>query len=132
MDFGDLNDDQKIQNKLTNFKNVVNKIQHTLDLALTLNNYDSLCTRDKVNYDLFLSYSLNTLFWLYLRTKGVDPNKNDVKNELSRIREYMLKAKEVSSCFSNIAQAGLQCKYSDPFLLGLFYSASNIMTTYYV
>ncbi|KAG5896069.1 hypothetical protein JTB14_006858 [Gonioctena quinquepunctata] len=41
-----------------------------------------------------LTYSLNTLYWLYLRTKNEDPNKSDVKNQLNRIKEYMMKAKQ--------------------------------------
>lgn len=51
--------------------------------------------KEKVDYDLFMVYCLNTLYWLYLRTRGLDPNKNDVKSQLNRVKEYMMKAKQV-------------------------------------
>lgn len=95
MDFEDLNDDVQIKEKITQVHDSVNKIKQILNLAYKSNVQEQLNTMDKVNYDLFLSYTLNTLYWIYLRTKGIDPNKSDIKNELNRVRDYMIKAKKV-------------------------------------
>ncbi|KAF2885247.1 hypothetical protein ILUMI_20913 [Ignelater luminosus] len=94
MDFEDLKDDKEIQLKITNLHNSVDNIEKILDFALNSDVYEKLNTEDKVNYNLFMGYTLNTLFWLYLRTKGVDPNKSEVKDQLNRIRQYMVKSKE--------------------------------------
>lgn len=95
MDFGDLKDDTKIQEKIVNLHKSVNKIENTLEQVLNLDIRENLSTKEKVDYDLFMTYTLNTLYWLYLRTKGVDPNKNDVKVQLNRVKDYMVKAKQV-------------------------------------
>lgn len=93
MDFGDLINDTVIQEKLQHFHNNVDKIEDLLKVTLDKESYDKLETRDKVNYDLFMAYALNTLYWLYLRSKGIVPN-DDLKNQLNRIKQYMAKAKE--------------------------------------
>ncbi|CAH0552572.1 unnamed protein product [Brassicogethes aeneus] len=94
MDFGDLKDDEAIKKTLTNFDNGVNKIKDMLELAFESDVYDKLSTKEKVDYDLFITYSLNTLYWLLLRASGDDPNSTDIKNQLNRVKEYMVKAKE--------------------------------------
>ncbi|RZC37945.1 nuclear nucleic acid-binding protein C1D [Asbolus verrucosus] len=94
MDFGDISDDASIQEKLLNFHSSVEKIGKILELSADPNIYQKLTTKEKVDYDLFMAYTLNTLYWLYLRTKGEDPNKNDIKNQLNRIKQYMVKAKQ--------------------------------------
>ena len=42
---------------------------------------------------LALGYAVNALFFVYLKTQGVDPQTHPVKEELARIREYMKKLK---------------------------------------
>lgn len=94
IDFGDLENDKHIQEKLTNLHNSVEKIEIMLEKLRTADIYEQLSQKQKVDYDLFIAYTLNTLYWLYLRIKNEDPNKNDVKNQLNRVKEYMLKAKQ--------------------------------------
>lgn len=97
MDFGDLKDDKAFQTKLADLEDSIDKTKNVLDTVLNVEDISSLSARDRVTFDLFQCYCLNTLFWVYLRTKGIDPNKNEVKNELNRIKSYMVKAKEVST-----------------------------------
>ncbi|XP_018575751.1 nuclear nucleic acid-binding protein C1D-like [Anoplophora glabripennis] len=94
MDFGDLKDDKAIQEKLTNFQSSVKKIIQMLQLALSSDVYEKLSIKEKVEYDLFQAYTLSTLYWIYLRNKNEDPNKNDIKNQLNRIKDCMVKAKQ--------------------------------------
>lgn len=95
MDFGDLKGDKAIETKLADLQDSLDKTKKVLDTVLSVEDISSLSARDRVTFDLFQCYCLNTLFWVYLRTKGVDPNTNEVKNELNRIKSYMVKAKEV-------------------------------------
>lgn len=99
MHFGDLSDDKAIQEKLLNFHNSVEKIEKFLELASNSEIYEKLSTKEKIDFDLFMAYALNTLFWLYMKTKGEDPTKSEIKNQLSRVKEYMVKAKEVRNVF---------------------------------
>ncbi|XP_056630580.1 nuclear nucleic acid-binding protein C1D-like [Diorhabda sublineata] len=96
IDFGDLDNDKNIQEKLSNLHNSVEKIEIMLEKLRTADIYEQLSLKQKVDYDLFIAYTLNTLYWLYLRIKNEDPNKNDVKNQLNRVKEYMLKAKQAN------------------------------------
>ena len=95
IDFGDLRDDKLIQQKLTSFHNSVQKIGKIVELSSNPDLYEKLTTKEKVDFDLFMAYTLNTLFWLYMKTKGEDPNKSEIKNQLNRVKEYMVKAKDV-------------------------------------
>ncbi|KAK2824563.1 hypothetical protein Q5P01_021738 [Channa striata] len=42
------------------------------------------------------AYTLNSLFWMYLVTQGVNPREHGIKQELERIRTYMNKVKEIT------------------------------------
>lgn len=97
MDFGDLQDDEAVQEKLTNFQNSVKKVNEMLQLTLNSDVSERLSLKEKIEYDLFQAYTLSTLYWLYLRNRNEDPNKNDIKNQLNRIKDYMVKAKQVNS-----------------------------------
>lgn len=92
----DLEEDKVIAEKVENLRTSVQKIHDVLDQALKADT-SQFSLKDRVDFDLFLTYALNTLYWMYLRTKGQDPNSNDVKNQLSRIKEYMIKAKQVNT-----------------------------------
>ena len=95
MDFGELAADNDFTARVKNFHESVDKIGEYVKSACENDVYDKLSLDDKVKYDLFLSYSLNSLFWLYLRTQGEDPIKHSVKAEIDRIKGYNVKAKEV-------------------------------------
>ncbi|XP_050308910.1 nuclear nucleic acid-binding protein C1D [Anthonomus grandis grandis] len=93
MELPDLEQDTAIKQKLTNLQDSLDKIQKITDIALEADT-EKLTLKDKVYFNLFLGYALNTLYWMYLKTKGEDPNNHDVKNQLNRIKEYMVKAKQ--------------------------------------
>ncbi|XP_066151343.1 nuclear nucleic acid-binding protein C1D [Euwallacea fornicatus] len=93
MELKDLEEDKIIGVKLQNLHDSIQNIQKFLDAALEIDTAE-YSSKDKVDLDLFVTYALNTLYWMYLRTKGEDPNTHDVKNQLNRVKEYMIKARE--------------------------------------
>lgn len=95
MNFGDLKDDSDIQAKINNLHASLERMDKTLTLLFDSDIRDKLDLKLKTDYDLFVAYTLNTLYWIYLRTKGIDPNKNEVKNQLHRVKQYMIQAKQV-------------------------------------
>lgn len=42
------------------------------------------------------AYTLNSLFWMYLITRGINPREHAVKQELERIRAYMTRVKDIT------------------------------------
>lgn len=98
MDYGDLKDDKDIQEKLGNLHKSVEKIEDMLKATLKPELYETMDLKQKVDYDLFMGYTLNTLFWLYMKTKGLDPGQSELKTQLNRIKQYMIQAKQVSKC----------------------------------
>ena len=57
--------------------------------------HESLTPVDQARFDLTAAYTLNSLMWAYLRTRGVDPKQTQLKSELERVKSYMDKLKAV-------------------------------------
>jgi len=57
--------------------------------------------------DLTLAYTLNSLFWVYLRTQGVSPADHAVTKELDRIKNYMVRLKQAKEPESGAPQMTL-------------------------
>ena len=57
--------------------------------------HESLTPLDQARFDLTAVYTLNSLMWAYLRTRGIDPKETSLKTELERVKSYMDKLKSV-------------------------------------
>lgn len=69
--FEELSHDTNIIAKLKQFGEAAFKIQDMVELVNDPSLFDKLSNTDKIKYNLLLSYSLNTLFWMYLRAEGM-------------------------------------------------------------
>lgn len=47
-------------------------ISEHISAACDFPNYDDLSTEDKVKFDLYLSYSINSLYWMYCKLHAID------------------------------------------------------------
>ncbi|TXT15575.1 hypothetical protein VHUM_00078 [Vanrija humicola] len=47
--------------------------------------------------DVLLAYAINDLVWVYLKSRGLDPEGHDVAKELERIRGYYGKVKDAEN-----------------------------------
>ncbi|PHZ15413.1 uncharacterized protein RHIMIDRAFT_234763 [Rhizopus microsporus ATCC 52813] len=56
--------------------------------------YSKLSMTEKYELQVLLSYTLNTLYYIYLRGNGSDPQKHVVLKELQRVQRYIQKLKE--------------------------------------
>jgi len=79
IDFGDLSHDEKFKQIVTAFHNSSDEIGSHLQKLCGSNQYENLTPEERVEYDLLLAYSINSLFWMYLRTAGVDPLTHGLK-----------------------------------------------------
>lgn len=87
MDFGQLSNDADLRTKVTNITDSLTAIDSTIDATIDFANYEDLSTEEKVKYDLYLSFSLNSLYWAYCKVQGIDVNKVS-KCLCSRLEEH--------------------------------------------
>ncbi|KAK2577822.1 hypothetical protein KPH14_008891, partial [Odynerus spinipes] len=86
----------QINKKLKQFREAVLKVEDRINLANDPAIYEKLSNSDKIKFNLLMSYGLNSLFWMYLRTEGFDPTKHQIKNENDRLKKSMVRAKQIN------------------------------------
>lgn len=74
MDFGELRNDKDFIAKSTNLETVLDRIDEHINAACDFPNYDDLSTEEKVKFDLFLAYSINSLYWMLCKLQSIEPN----------------------------------------------------------
>ncbi|KYN02734.1 PREDICTED: nuclear nucleic acid-binding protein C1D-like [Cyphomyrmex costatus] len=95
-DFEELSHDANIIARLKQLSETAFKIQDMVDLVSDPSLLDKLSNTDKIKYHLLLSYSLNSLFWMYLRAEGIDPSKHRIRSENERLKKAMIRAKQIN------------------------------------
>ncbi|KAI3362787.1 hypothetical protein L3Q82_001841 [Scortum barcoo] len=89
----------EIDEQLTGFHSSVSSVRNMLDKLMSMPRNEllqKLDPLDQAKLDLMSAYTLNSLFWMYLVTQGVNPREHGIKQELERIRTYMNKVKEIT------------------------------------
>ncbi|XP_007890461.2 nuclear nucleic acid-binding protein C1D [Callorhinchus milii] len=89
----------EIQEPLAAFEESLKSAEGALRSLMSVPRSELLQKLDPVEQaklDLASAYTLNSMFWIYLITRGVNPKEHAVKQELERIRTYMNKVKEIT------------------------------------
>ncbi|KAF3708000.1 Nuclear nucleic acid-binding protein C1D [Channa argus] len=89
----------EIDEQLAAFDSSVSSVKTMLEELMSIPRNDPLQRLDPLDQaklDLMSAYTLNSLFWMYLVTQGVNPREHGIKQELERIRTYMNKVKEIT------------------------------------
>ncbi|XP_076661495.1 nuclear nucleic acid-binding protein C1D [Halictus rubicundus] len=94
-DFEELSHDTELIAKVKQFHDATLKIEDTIKLVTNAETYENLSNADKIKYNLLMSYSLNSMFWMYLRAEGIDPSKHKIKSENDRLKKSMMRAKQI-------------------------------------
>ncbi|XP_011198833.1 nuclear nucleic acid-binding protein C1D [Bactrocera dorsalis] len=95
MDFGELRNDDKFTKTVNNFSSALDKIEKSLSTAVDLKEFEELSTQEKVKLDNYLAYAINSLYWMHVKLRGDDPNEHGIKNELSRVRQTIVRDKQI-------------------------------------
>ncbi|XP_055912688.1 nuclear nucleic acid-binding protein C1D [Eupeodes corollae] len=95
IDFGELKNDTNFTSIVNNFSKSLDEIDAIITEAINYKDYDELTTEEKVKFDNYLAYTTNSLYWMYVKLNGLDPNAHGIKNELSRVRQSMLRDKQI-------------------------------------
>ncbi|XP_077351246.1 nuclear nucleic acid-binding protein C1D [Festucalex cinctus] len=89
----------EIDEQLKGFESSVSTVKNMLNtlVAMPRNDLDQkLDPLDQAKLDLMSAYALNSLFWMYLVTQGINPREHGIKQELERIRTYMSRVKDIT------------------------------------
>ncbi|KAM8946572.1 nuclear nucleic acid-binding protein C1D [Pelodytes ibericus] len=89
----------EIHDYLLAFEKSVGSVNEMLKQMMSVSRTELLQRIDpleQAKLDLVSAYTLNSLFWIYLTTQGVNPKEHPVKEELERIRSYMNRVKEIT------------------------------------
>ncbi|XP_058794505.1 nuclear nucleic acid-binding protein C1D-like [Phymastichus coffea] len=95
LDFKELSNDEDMCSRLSKFAESVDQIQEVLKFAQNPEFYDQLTNAEKIKFNLLMSFTLNGLFWMYLRAEGIDPTKHQIKVENDRLKQSMARAKQI-------------------------------------
>uniref|UniRef100_A0A6J0UAP5 Nuclear nucleic acid-binding protein C1D n=2 Tax=Pogona vitticeps TaxID=103695 RepID=A0A6J0UAP5_9SAUR len=89
----------EIQDYLLAFERSVASVDEMLKTMMSVSRSELLQKLDpleQAKLDLVSAYTLNSMFWVYLATQGINPKEHPVKQELERIRTYMNRVKEIA------------------------------------
>lgn len=90
----DLCDDAEFKRSIEEYERRIDTLGDIIKSCCESGIYANLSMEEKVKYDLFLSYSLTSLYWVYLRTQGEEP-AGHIKSELDRVKKYMDRSKQI-------------------------------------
>ncbi|KAM6309632.1 nuclear nucleic acid-binding protein C1D [Podargus strigoides] len=89
----------EIHDYLTAFEKSLGSVDEMLKTMMSVSRSEllqKLEPLEQAKLDLVSVYTLNSMFWVYLATQGINPKEHPVKQELERIRTYMNKVKEIA------------------------------------
>ncbi|XP_062972071.1 nuclear nucleic acid-binding protein C1D [Elgaria multicarinata webbii] len=89
----------EIHDYLLAFEKSVGSVDEMLKTMMSVSRSELLQKLDpleQAKLDLVSAYTLNSMFWVYLATQGINPKEHPVKQELERIRTYMNRVKEIA------------------------------------
>lgn len=69
IDFGELKNDTNLVSRVENVQQSLDSINQHVDKMLQLK-YDDLTPEDKVEYDIFMVYAINSLYFMHLKIIG--------------------------------------------------------------
>ncbi|XP_066535409.1 nuclear nucleic acid-binding protein C1D [Hoplias malabaricus] len=88
----------EITEYLSGFESSLGSVQNVIQTFMSVSKGEhlKLDPLEQAKLDLMSAYTLNSLFWMYLVTQGVNPKEHGIKQELERIRTYMNRVKEIT------------------------------------
>ncbi|KAJ2398640.1 hypothetical protein GGI23_003126 [Coemansia sp. RSA 2559] len=86
--------EDKVQKQVDQFSAAIENVHRALEpilqqpLSETL---PKLTAMQRCELEALVAYSINTLFFVYLKANGVPPKEHPVMNELQRVQRYIAK-----------------------------------------
>eukprot|EP00761_Pharyngomonas_kirbyi_P012269 gb/GECH01012296.1/.p1 GENE.gb/GECH01012296.1/~~gb/GECH01012296.1/.p1 ORF type:complete len:169 (+),score=33.52 gb/GECH01012296.1/:1-507(+) len=83
-----------VNKEIETFKRALSDIEEHIQPFLKQNLTelsDNLDPLKRAKLHVTMAYTVNTLFFMYLRTQGIDPKDHPVSSEIERVKSYMQK-----------------------------------------
>merc|ERR1712029_165834 len=82
------------------FQGSLTELERALRPLLTttrdeLQSNEQMTPLEKAKLDCLSAFAINSLAWMWMRTKGINPKDTEVKGELNRVKNTMAKMKEI-------------------------------------
>ena len=61
-------------------------------MSLTIYLYDSLSKEEAGRANVAMAFTIESLYYILLKTQGIDPSNHNIKGELERIKPYIVKS----------------------------------------
>ncbi|XP_037937003.1 nuclear nucleic acid-binding protein C1D [Teleopsis dalmanni] len=91
----DMDEDVIAMENLEELKEALKNIESTLPEILEYKSNDKISLEEKIKIDNYLLYAVNSLFFIYLKLQGLSSEKYDVKFELTRVKETLVREKQI-------------------------------------
>ncbi|KAJ2538356.1 hypothetical protein EV175_006487 [Coemansia sp. RSA 1933] len=86
--------EDKVQKQVDQFGLAVENVRRALEPILSQplgETLPKLTAMQRCELEALVAYSINTLFFVYLKANGVPPKEHPVMNELQRVQRYIAK-----------------------------------------
>ncbi|KAI8377770.1 uncharacterized protein BYT42DRAFT_571615 [Radiomyces spectabilis] len=93
----DSSEDQKAKKAARALRARIDTIERHLEPLFSKNlseTYSKLSLNERCEFEVVLSYAINSLFFIYMKIKGHDPKDHEVMVELARVKQYVAKIKK--------------------------------------
>lgn len=91
-DYKELKSDSNFVATVENLTKNLDAVEESIRAATSLpsTEYDLMTVEDKVKYDCYMSYTINSLYWMYTRLQGVDSASVRVTPSFSYLKARVL------------------------------------------
>ncbi|KAJ2825298.1 hypothetical protein FBU31_003751 [Coemansia sp. 'formosensis'] len=124
--------EQKLSKHVDQFTVAVDQVQRALEPILKQplgEVLPKLSTIQRCELEALVAYSIDTLFWIFLKINGVPPKEHPVMKELQRVQRYIAKINEAKSTQSTGGSNGRTTKVdkdaADRFIRSALSSSSS-------
>ncbi|XP_049546768.1 nuclear nucleic acid-binding protein C1D-like [Anopheles darlingi] len=121
--FGVLCRDVAFIRKDEKLQQTIEKIGKCLKVACEdYDKYHQFSIEEKVLYDNYITYSVNSLFWMHRKLTGKMEDNDEIKHELEKVRSVMVRMKEIKD---NATKPQLDRKAAKRFIRAGLYDAQQ-------
>ncbi|KAJ3425919.1 sun-cor steroid hormone receptor co-repressor [Anaeramoeba flamelloides] len=90
---------KELLDNINNFDQSLTKCENTLEQMLKHSLpeiTENLEPLEQAKLNMSIAYTINSLYFMYLKTQGIDPKNHPVKKELERVKLYIKKIKDIT------------------------------------
>mmetsp|Transcript_7668 Transcript_7668/g.11376 ORF Transcript_7668/g.11376 Transcript_7668/m.11376 type:complete len:159 (-) Transcript_7668:243-719(-) len=95
-----------VRTNLQRFSETLDTVEKSLKPVVELvqdeEEMEKMPAADKARAHIALSYAANSLFYLYLKTQGMDPSQHPVREELERVKQAFIRLSKATNADAEV------------------------------